>query len=153
MTNYTVDKRDVGNFLNRFFGKVRKTKTCWFWKAFAHPSGHGMFRHKDRMVYAHRISFVFHKGEPKNLVLHKCNKPSCVNPDHLYDGTRSQNGLDSVKAGTHFEAAKTHCKRGHPFSKENTYKYENHRTCRKCWKASMSKVYAKRRKTLVESAK
>lgn len=54
--------------------------------------------------YAHRISYRVHKGEvPDGLeVRHMCNNPPCCNPAHLDVGTRSDNVMDSVRAGTHF---------------------------------------------------
>ena len=51
---------------------------------------------------AHVASLIEHKGiSPKNgqVVMHSCDIPSCVNPDHLQIGTQSQNILDSYKRG------------------------------------------------------
>ena len=50
---------------------------------------------------AHRVAYVKANGPvPEGLwVLHKCNNPSCINPEHLYAGTPKQNGEDRVAAG------------------------------------------------------
>ncbi|WP_394118326.1 HNH endonuclease signature motif containing protein [Xanthobacter lutulentifluminis] len=51
---------------------------------------------------AHRASWMAFKGDiPNGLhVLHRCNTPSCVNPDHLYLGTNLDNAADRIAAGT-----------------------------------------------------
>lgn len=66
--------------------------------------------------------------------LHSCDLPCCVNIEHLGPGTRSQNTLDSVSRGRHYESTKMACWKGHPYTIENTYinKRTNKRYCRIC---------------------
>jgi hypothetical protein len=69
----------------------------------------------------HRVAGYFYLGldidDKKIQVLHKveCLRKGCWNPDHLYLGSQSDNMFDRVKAGTHMQASKTHCIRGHKF--------------------------------------
>ena len=94
--------------LNRFWSKIQKTRTCWLWNASKRNKGYGAFVYPSEngdivQGRAHRFSWELHYGRiPNNLcVLHKCDNPSCVNPFHLFLGTKKQNNLDMVKKGRH----------------------------------------------------
>lgn len=83
----------------RFWKKIHKTNTCWLWTAFKMPSGYGQFRIKNRMMLAHRVSWELKNGpilDSKLCVLHKCDNPPCVNPDHLFLGTLEDNIKDMM---------------------------------------------------------
>jgi hypothetical protein len=90
----------------RFWEKVEvKSPTeCWEWKACCVHNGYGQFRVAGKGVYAHRYSFLqSHELPEEKFVLHKCNNRKCVNPNHLYAGTRKDNAQDSIRAGTRFQ--------------------------------------------------
>lgn len=70
---------------------------CWLWIGAVNEFGYGVTG-KGR---AHRISYEQHKGViPAGLcILHKCDVPSCVNPDHLFAGTKRDNLVDMYRKG------------------------------------------------------
>lgn len=85
---------------DRFLSHVTKTDYCWEWNV---PSGegYGFFYVSNKKVKAHRFSYQLYKEQiPEGmLVCHKCDNPRCVNPDHLFLGTGSDNQQDCVKKG------------------------------------------------------
>lgn len=86
----------------RFWAKVDKTGDCWLWTAGKNEKGYGSFNRLKGIKgtrKAHRISWMMAHGEIENSlqINHHCDVPSCVNPDHLYKGTASQNTDDMVK--------------------------------------------------------
>lgn len=84
---------------DRFWAKVNKTESCWFWTAALDRNGYGKYglgRRQDGIILAHRQAWILLKGpipEGKDL-LHSCDNPSCVNPEHLSVGDQVANNLD-----------------------------------------------------------
>ncbi len=75
---------------------------CWLWERMVDRNGYGRLWHKGKpMQFAHRVSYENYRGEiPSGLcVCHKCDTPGCVNPDHLFLGTRSDNMADRQRKG------------------------------------------------------
>lgn len=90
--------------INAFFDRVQKTEDCWLWAgAKSGTEGYGMLRVCKHPLSAHRLSWEIHNGPiPDGMVIcHKCDTPDCVNPDHLFTGTQSDNIQDSVAKGRH----------------------------------------------------
>ena len=83
--------------LARFNAKFEKTPGCWNWIG-ALNKGYGTCRVRKIQRPAHRMAFIIQNGAiPDGLhVLHKCDNPRCVNPEHLFTGTASDNMLDMV---------------------------------------------------------
>lgn len=104
-----------------FWKHIIKTDTCWLWSGAPDVSGYGEFKINGKTWKAHRFSYFVTYGDVENgvSVLHKCDNPICVRPDHLELGTQSKNIRDCVSRGRHYMASKTHCKNGHPLTKEN----------------------------------
>lgn len=121
---------------DRFWAKVDKTDGCWEWTGGTVRGGYGKIGKPGGggHVLAHRYSAMLHFGmfDTRLLVLHHCDNPACVNPDHLYLGDHQQNADDKMRRGRHTGANKTHCEHGHEFTKENTYHYRGRRKCIEC---------------------
>ena len=83
----------------RFWDKVEKTRACWLWTASCLVSGYGRIKIKGKWVRAHRVAWELVRGTiPDGLwVLHHCDNPSCVRPDHLFLGTAKDNSQDCWK--------------------------------------------------------
>lgn len=85
----------------RFMEYVLKTDSCWEWIGQKDKNGYGRFSYETKKQWSHRVSYRLHKGEiPEGLfVCHSCDNPPCVNPDHLWLGTNSENLRDMRKKG------------------------------------------------------
>lgn len=88
----------------RFWQYVEKGDDCWLWTGATTKFGHGVMNSgapKYRTLRAHRVSWELHNGPiPKGkCVLHRCDVPACVNPSHLFVGTRGDNNQDMADKG------------------------------------------------------
>lgn len=131
----------------RFWEKVDFSGDCWLWMAGRQSGGYGSFWDAESVVKAHRYSYSLLVGTiPEGLTLdHLCRVRHCVNPDHLEPVTHVVN----VQRGfgmNRRNVEKTHCKRGHEFTLENTLPNgkSGWRKCRTCARASAAARCSKR---------
>lgn len=82
--------------------KIDRSSGCWAWSLFTDKDGYGSVKVKGKNQRAHRVSFEIANGvklEPGQVVMHLCDNPSCVNPDHLRAGTQKENISDMFRKG------------------------------------------------------
>lgn len=80
-----------------FWARVDKSGDCWLWTCGTDEKGYGRVGYRRRRsVGAHRVAWALtHGGElPTAWVLHQCDNPPCVNPDHLFLGDATDNNHD-----------------------------------------------------------
>ena len=108
---------------------------CWTWTAAKTPRGYGhLYDPSSRGPGgAHRIVYELLVGAiPKGKVIdHLCRNRACVNPVHMEIVSHRENILRGVGVAA-FNAVKTACKHGHPFTDENTFYDRGKRQCRAC---------------------
>lgn len=136
---------------DRFWSKVEKTETCWLFRGCRQTKiglDYGGFAYKGQTRVAHRVAWELSNGEipGKLFVLHKCDVPRCVRPDHLYLGTQKDNMRDASLRGRLPSQKKSHCVRGHAFLGANTaITPSGKQRCRTCCKLYQRGLRAKRR--------
>lgn len=95
--------RDPRPLRERFNEKIEfePMSGCWLWNAGTTADGYGKFWMNGKTRVAHRVSWEFHHQQiPKQLfVLHRCDTPPCVNPAHLFLGTKADNVSDMWRKG------------------------------------------------------
>lgn len=107
----------------KLYLQIDYTDTCWLWNGPVNEHGYGRVYHgRGGAKYAHRVSWELFNGviDTSLCVLHKCDTPRCVNPLHLFLGTRRDNVLDMDAKGRRVFRTRTHCAKGHPFDEKNT---------------------------------
>lgn len=100
-------RRKTTDPIARFWSHVDTSGECWTWKLSTHGylDGYGNFtihrRPKLQNIPAHRFSWELHNGPiPDGLwVLHHCDNPPCVRPEHLFLGTAQDNVDDMMAKG------------------------------------------------------
>lgn len=96
---------DRARALERFWHRVEKTDECWLWTGRRDKDGYGI----SGIGRANRVAWESANGAiPNGLsILHRCDNPPCVRPDHLYAGTPGKNMEDRLDRG-HYDAGEAH---------------------------------------------
>lgn len=134
-----IDKRTEERFVENIDFDFQTE--CWVWIGTL-SYGYGVFwmDGQRRQLTAHRIAYELWIGEivDENTIDHLCANRRCVNPLHLEQCSRVENSYRARHRGLSGQnARKTHCKRGHEFTEENTYinATSGNRQCRACHRA------------------
>lgn len=86
-----------------FWDRVLVGDGCWEWQGVRNPRtiGYGQLKRNGKTVRAHRVAYEMWFGlVPEGLgVLHRCDNPPCVRPDHLFVGSQHDNATDRFQKG------------------------------------------------------
>jgi hypothetical protein len=128
---------------------------CWIWHGDSVNGGYGRTSVDGRKWLVHRAAYHAWVGDiPKGLTIdHLCKQPSCCNPQHMEPVTMKEN----IMRGDSFSrinAEKVECKRGHPLSGDNLYRYKDgRRDCRTCMDIRYRAYYEANRLSIIEKQK
>jgi hypothetical protein len=121
---------------------------CWLWTGYTNNQGYGTIQFEGRKQLVHRLAAMLWL-QIQGWALHKCDRPTCFNPEHLFDGNNSENQKDSVVKKRHRQSRKTTCPMGHPLAGENLGVSKVARVCKTCKKLQ---ARARRRQANVRNA-
>lgn len=138
-----------GTLADRFNAKWigEPNSGCWLWLGSIDRKGYGQIREPGgaRVRVATHVALEVYRGEKVpdgRYAMHRCDTPSCVNPDHLFVGTPLENQRDSIAKGrkakpppsTIGRGLRNVCVRGHSLSGENIYFWKSGkgRSCKEC---------------------
>jgi hypothetical protein len=96
-------KTKISDIGNRFWDKVdiRSNEECWEWKA-CNDWRYGVITINNIAHKAHRVAFILSYGyTPKSHICHTCDNTLCCNPNHLFEGTHTENHHDHARKGNY----------------------------------------------------
>lgn len=137
----------------RLVNGIQVINGCWEWQLGKSADGYGQTFTWDgtssSTVRAHRLAYETFIGPiPKELVLdHLCRNKICINPDHLEPVTVKENTRRG-KVGI----LKTHCSKGHKYTKENVVFRADKRSCRRCSVIRQKRARLMKRRTNVNTS-
>jgi len=146
---YVPKRKDV---ITDFWSAAKTVDSgCWEWQRSKTLQGYGKFKRVKGQQLAHRAAWILVHERPLSkdiCVCHTCDNPSCVNPNHLFLGTKLDNNRDRAAKGRSVTPNMnlTHCKRGHEFNESNTtIRKSGTRLCRICNNMKSKEGYHRRK--------
>lgn len=93
--------RSIEKTFEDFWARVDRSGDCWSWRGGHNNHGYGQFCIDNKKVLAHRTAYAYFYGMPTAGMdlCHRCDNPGCVNPAHLFVGTRRDNMRDASTKG------------------------------------------------------
>lgn len=137
-------------YYDRVMSRSEPVGDCLIWTGARQPSGYGQIWNGKRPEQVHRIVYRAVHGEiPTDLEIdHLCRNRACVRVDHLQAVSHREN-MRRSKSVMGDNAAKTHCKRGHPLFGENMKKMSNgSRQCKTCLRMHAANARKRRRQCI-----
>lgn len=88
-------------YKSKLLSRIKYENDCWLWTGSVNDDGYGNIWIGKSCKKTHRVSYILFKGDipDKMCVCHKCDKRSCINPEHLWIGTHKDNMNDMVNKG------------------------------------------------------
>ena len=126
----------------RLLSKTTKTDDqpgCWTFTGYLDPNGYGRIHWRGKNGYlAHRAAYELAYGPvpPGMAVDHTCNNRACIRFEHLEAVTTAENNRRAAER-------RSHCRAGHAWSEDNTYRWNGKRFCRAC-NATAQRLYHER---------
>lgn len=144
----------MDEIFDKIITKPDDPNACWEWTGAKTTRGYAQKQWQGKVRYVHRIVYEHFNGSiPEGLTIdHLCRNHGCANPRHLEAVTNRENVLRGTSPNAE-NARRTHCKRGHEFTPENTYKLGSRRGCRTCktaWRRGYDRMLRKKKKDLPE---
>lgn len=92
------------NFQDILSRCLRDDDGCLIWQGAINSDGYGSLRIDQKSLKAHRwvAGLIYGPRDSSHVVMHSCDKPACVNPDHLSYGTQADNIADMISKGRGF---------------------------------------------------